>query len=89
MSQKDDFIVFGLFVILVILYIVRVVVQFNHSTDGQEELAPIIEQLAEIKKDNAELHIQILESTSLAAIEEKAANLGYRHSNNKDYEYIK
>lgn len=89
MFQRDDYIIFGLFFFLVVLYIVRAVMQFNHSTDGSEELAPVLEQTAEVKKENAELHIQILESTSLATLEKKANALGYRHSEHKDYEYIK
>ena len=58
------------------LSVVRVVVTNNISTNGAE-LGELQEKVKQIKKENALLHEEILESSSLNYVASQAAEVGF------------
>lgn len=78
--MKKPVIFIGLNIIIIITFsLIQVVAANSISTTGIE-LNKIQQQIAELKKDNAALHEQVLSQSSFNYIASKAASMGFDES---------
>lgn len=81
---KRDYLIFGLFLLLCVLGLIRTVISVGYSTHGVE-IAKVQEQIAKLRTENAELQVKILEESSFQTILKKAEAMGFEVAANEDY----
>jgi hypothetical protein len=81
---KRDFVIFGIFFLIILGGLARVVFNVNHSTDGIK-VAQVQGELDKLRIENAELKAEILDQTSFRVILEKAHAMGFHEATPNDY----